>query len=200
MVWMNAQHMRRFGPPGMVMDAAGVSHSNAIISEYLAHADEGRAWYLRAGGSAYSRRWHAKCRTHSDFAVVRHKSRAEGWQCPCGDEHETAQHVYLRCPLHDAHRPPLAAAAGALCVAAAAEGEDLNASAAMEWVHTDLPGLISTEALAAGRSLREAAMSFYARAQTQRYGLMAAGRANCSHCHTSPFPVVAPHPKGQHTH
>ena len=56
---------------------------------------------MHVNGSAYAKRWHAKCRTSSDCAVIRHKNRADDGRCVCGEAMEDATHVYLECPLHD---------------------------------------------------------------------------------------------------
>ena len=167
--------IQQYGPPGLVLDGESRSHSNEIVADYLAFAHSGRAtsraWYLIDEGSSYERRWHAKCRTHSDCAVIRHKSRADGWQCPsCGAPSEDAAHVYLECPAHSGRRGALLRRVRQLCTAAAAEGVPLGVPAqAIAWVHTDSPALISLEAVEAGGALRREAMAFYATAQQVRY-------------------------------
>ena len=137
-----------------------------------------RAWVLHAQltylwrleHSAPARRWHAKCRTHSDCAVIRHKSRADGWECPsCGAPSEDSTHVYLECPAHSRRRGPLMCRVRKLCAAADGEGVSLTPAQAMAWVHTDSPALISLEAVEAGSALRRAAMAFYAATQQTRY-------------------------------
>ena len=153
-----------------MLDGESRSHSNEIVADYLAFAHSGRAWYLIDEGSSYERRWHAKCRTHSDCAVIRHKSRADGWQCPsCGAPSEDAAHVYLECPAHSGRRGALLRRVHQLCAAAAGEGVPLVPAQAMAWVHTDSPALISLEAVEAGGALRREAMAFYATAQQVRY-------------------------------
>ena len=74
---MGRRLIQRHGPPGLVMDGReSRSHRrNKIVADYLAFAHSGRAWYLTDEGSSYERRWHAKCRTHSDCAVTRHKTQ-----------------------------------------------------------------------------------------------------------------------------
>ena len=112
----------------------------------------------------------ANRRTHSDCAVVRHKSRAGGWQCPsCGAPSEDATHVYLECPAHGRRRGALLHRVHKLCAAAGNEGVPLVPAQAMAWVHTDSPALISLEAVEAGCALRREAMAFYAAAQQVRY-------------------------------
>ena len=167
---MGRRLIQRYGPPGLVLDGESRSHSNEIVADYLAFAHSGRAWYLIDDGSSYERRWHAKCRTHSDCAVIRHKSRADGWQCPsCGAPSEDAAHVYLECPAHSGRRDALLHRVRQLCTAAAGEGVPLVPAQAMAWVHTDSPALISLEAVEAGCALRREAMAFYAAAQQVRY-------------------------------
>ena len=128
----------RAGPPGLVLDGESRSHSNEIVADYLAFAHSGRAWYLTDEGSSYERRWHAKCRTHSDCAVVRHKSRADGWQCPsCGGPTEDSTHVYLvylECPAHSRRRGPLMCHVRKLC--AAADGDVTVAARARRFCKT----------------------------------------------------------------
>ena len=75
----------------------GRSRSHELIATYLEHAGSGRAWYMHTNGSAYAKRWHAKCRTSSDCAVIRHKNRADDGRCMCGEAMEDAAHVYLDC-------------------------------------------------------------------------------------------------------
>ena len=168
---MGRRLIQQYGPPGLVLDGESRSHSNEIVADYLTFAHSGRAWYLIDDGSSYERRWHAKCRTpHSDCAVIRHKSRADGWQCPsCGAPSEDATHVYLECPAHSGRRDALLHRVHQLCAAAAGEGVPLVPAQAMAWVHTDSPALISLEAVEAGGALRREAMAFYATAQQVRY-------------------------------
>ena len=142
---MGRRMIQQYGPPGLVLDGESRSHSNQIVADYLAFAHSGRAWYLIDEGSSYERRWHAKCRTHSDCAVIRHKSRADGWECPsCGAPSEDAAHVYLECPAHSRRRDALLRHVRQLCTAADGEGVPLEPAQAMAWVHTDSPALIAS--------------------------------------------------------
>ena len=64
--------------------------------------------------------------------AVRHKSRADGWQCPsCGAPSEDATHVYLECPAHSGRRDALLRHVRQLCTAAAGEGVPLEPAQAM---------------------------------------------------------------------
>ena len=76
---------------------------------------------MHVNGSAYAKRWHAKCRTSSDCAVIRHKNRADDGRCMCGEAMEDAAHVYLDCPLHDELRLQLDRAIHDFCKAVDAE-------------------------------------------------------------------------------
>ena len=111
---------------------------------------------MYVNGSAYVKRWHAKCRTSSDCAVIRHKNRADDGRCMCGETVEDAAHVYLECPLHDELRLQLDRAIRGFCKAADAENcsakiqKKADKGDAMAWVHTDSPALVSWDALCLG--------------------------------------------------
>ena len=162
----------------MTMSSSGRSRSSELIGEYLLHASSGRAWYLCRKGAANAKRWHAKCRTSSDYAVVRHKSRADSDECLCGRAAEDAMHTYLDCPIHERFREPLRKSIRGFCEAVFAENLDLDDKGAMAWVHTNSPVLLQPESVVAGEALRAAALKFYAQARVERYvaGKRAAGQ------------------------
>ena len=192
-VWIGREQMENYGPQHMTMDAGGRSRSHELIATYLEHAGSGRAWYMHVNGSAYAKRWHAKCRTSSDCAVIRHKNRADDGRCVCGEAMEDATHVYLECPLHDELRLQLDRAIHDFCKAADAENRSAkirkkaDKGDAMAWVHTDSPALISWGALSAGQALRRAALRFYAQARVDRH---TAHKAHARRL-TNPVPPLA---------
>ena len=127
--------------------------------------------------SPYRRRLWAKLSTNSDFAVCRGKRGCASHQlCSCkmgAQTHtlEDAAHVCFECEYYSAIRRPLQAAATAWCQEAGTPTSKSGLAGAIHWAATDrMPqGAIRAANPAAGDSLRDSAVAFYAKAMAIRY-------------------------------
>ena len=174
----NADDMARYGPPNTTCPPQPGTSQHTIAAYLHAGRTPGPAWFTSAPKmSPYRRRLWAKLSTNSDFAVCRGKRGCASHQlCSCkmgAQTHtlEDAAHVCFECEYYSAIRRPLQAAATAWCQEAGTPPSKSGLAGAIHWAATDrMPqGAVRAANPAAGDSLRDSAVAFYAKAMAIRY-------------------------------